>query len=186
MSTTIENATYTLTGVIDLRVWDEGLECWIAPTNRIPCAHCGRECQKVYEVTRGQDHKAFLIGPGCCRKNLFGWEPEQQVAREMLKQAEKLAKNAGHQRIVDLATPIAEQVALMSIPEIVETGKKFGHPAYGIEDISICCREGLTPERIKCISDGWKAAQVRILAASIENDKRREKVCRMACGMLLI
>ena len=148
---------------------------------------CGRLCQKVYEVTRDQDQQAFLIGPACCKKNLFGWEPEKQVAREMEKAAEKLAKNAGYQKLVDLATPIAEQVARMTVPEIVETGMLFGHPAYGIEGVnSICCREGLTPERIRCISDGWKGKQVRNLAASVENDKRREKVCSLACGMLLI
>ena len=40
MNATIENATYTLTGVIDLRVWNECDECYepVDMDERIACA----------------------------------------------------------------------------------------------------------------------------------------------------
>ncbi len=190
MITAIENATYTLTDVIELREWEEAAECYMSiPEDlRIPCAHCGKPCQRLYEVTRDQDGHKFLIGPSCCKKNLFGWEPEKQVARQMEKDAEKLAKNKGHQKLVDLATSIAEEVRSLPLPEIVLVGTKYGHPAYGMlnSKVAIVCREGLTNERVRTIIDSWKREQVRIRVASIENAKKREKVLAIACGMLMI
>ncbi len=190
MATAIENATYRLTSVIELREYDEAAECSmpINPDSRIACAHCGKLCQKVYEVTRDQDGHTFLIGPSCCKKNLFGWEPEKQVAREMEKAAEKLAKSRAHQVLVDMAAPIVESVASLPSPEIVCTGTRYSHVAYGIanSNVSLPCRDGLTPERIRCIADAWKREQVHLLVASLENGKKREKVFALACGELRV
>jgi hypothetical protein len=192
MATAIENATYRLTNVIELREWDEAAEAYmpIPPESRIACAHCGKLCQKVYEVTREQDGKAFLIGPNCCKKNLFGWEPEKQVARQMEKEAEKVAKNRAHQRLLDLVAPIVAEIAALPIPAIEYKGTKYSSqtPCYGMvgSDTRVLCREGLTEERKRMCLSSWRREQLFLRLASVENTKKRQKLQEIGCCELSV
>lgn len=169
MAGIIEHATYRLTGVIELREWDEAAECYmpINPDSRIPCAHCGKLCQKLYAVTRDQDGQEFLIGPGCCRKNLFGWEPEKEAVKRFEKENKKLVQNKAHQKLVALVLPIVAEVAALSIPEIVHIETRQypsgDIPVYGMVDSQthVYCREGLTEERRNCCIEHWKREQVQ-------------------------
>jgi hypothetical protein len=173
MMTTSEQASYRLTQVIELREWDEASESYLPvdPEHRIPCAHCGKLCQKVYEVTRDQDGATFLIGPSCCKKNLFGWEPEKEVARQMEKEARTLAKKRAHQRLVDLATPIANDIKALTMPTIVwlpardlPSGKRLQWSVEGYEQhfkVWGLPEEGLTKERHAVLFESWQDSEIR-------------------------
>lgn len=183
--------TYTLTDVIELRTWEEAFECYmdIPVDQRIACAHCGKLCQKVYEVTRDQDGHTFLIGPGCCKKNLFGWEPEKATARRLEKEADKRAKSKAHQRLVEMSMPIAETVKALAIPEIVCLGAKDASamPWYGIlgSRAKVLCREGLTSERRQSCVESWQDEQIWIRVGAItENPKLRRKIQDLALSQL--
>ena len=187
-----ETTTYRLTAVYDLREWDEAAEAYmdILPEEKSMCAHCGRLHAKVYEVTREQDRMIFTVGSSCS-KNLFGWQPEKEEVRRLAKEAEKLAKSRAHQRLVDIATPIAESVNALSLPEIVYLGTKYSSqtPCYGMagSSVEVLCREGLTDERRACCIDAWKREQAELqiealypktseLSAKDTNARRRWKI----------
>lgn len=192
MTTGIETCTYQLTAIYDLREWDE-IEGYqdLLDEEKSVCAHCGRLHAKVYEVTRQQDGMVFTLGSSCSKKHLAGWEPEKEEVRRLAKEAEKLAKSRAHQKLVALATSLAEAVAALPVPAIVSLGTRYSSqtPCYGIEGSSahaLCC-EGLTNERKQCIIDQWKReqAQARIealypkttaLLAEDTNARRRWKL----------
>jgi hypothetical protein len=184
--TSTATVTYTLTGVKELREYDEGIGCYmpLPSESKIACAHCGKLCSKLYEVTRDQDGASFLIGPSCCKKNLFGWEPEKEVAKQMEKAADKLAKNNAHQKLVAIAEAIAQEVAALAIPEIEYLGTKYSSqsPYYGIKDTNcwVVCRDGiLTDERRHSCIASWQRGEIR-KRIEVTNERTRQKIQEIA------
>ena len=198
MTTTETETTYRLIAVFDLREWDEAAECYmdILPEQKSMCDHCGRLHAKVYVVQRIQDRQEFQIGGGCARKHLDGWQPEKEEVKRLEKEALALAKNKAHQKLVDIAMPIAEKVSTMTVPEIVQVDTKRIRneeiPVYGMADsgVRVWCRELLTEERERCCIDAWKREQVEIqvkvlypptspLIKDDKNWKRRSKIANI-------
>jgi hypothetical protein len=181
-------SSYILTNVIDLRVWDEtaGGYLSVPEESRIACQHCGKLCQKVYEVTTDQGGATFVFGPSCCKKELSGWEPEKTLVRQFEKQAEAQAKRQGKSRFETLVAGLVQAGAGCVVPEIVCVGTKYGHPAYGVAGVAVVCRDGLTDKRRRAIVAAWKREQVRLQAATIENERTREKAIAQAYCDLLV
>jgi hypothetical protein len=161
--------TYILTAVYDLREIDEftGERLPLEPGQGNICNRCGREHAKVYEVEREQDGKKFTVGSTCC-KRLFGWEPEKEEIRHLEKEARKIAENRAYQRLLAIATPIAEEVKALPLPHIIEIERRDGRipqTVWGAEGSNIkvwgLTQDGLTNERRDCFISSWKAEQAR-------------------------
>lgn len=167
--------TYILTAVYDLREIDEftGERIPLEPGQGNICNRCGREHAKVYEVKREQDGKEFTVGSTCC-KRLFGWEPEKEETRRLEKEARKLAENRAYQRLLAIATPMAEEVKALPLPRIIELEEReeaarsryaYIQIIWGAEGSKVKVwglkSEGLTNERRNCFYSSWKAEQAR-------------------------
>ena len=168
MITTLES-TYKLIAVYDIREIDEftGERLPLLAGEGNICNRCGREHAKVYQVRREQDGKEFTVGSTCCKK-LFGWEPEKEEARRLEKEARKLAQDRAYQRLLVIATPIAEEVKALPLPRIIELERRDGHipqTVWGAEGSKVkvwgLTRDGLTNERRDCFISSWMQEQAR-------------------------
>lgn len=168
-------STYKLTAVYDLREVDEftGERLPLEPGQGNICNRCGREHAKVYEVKREQDGKEFTVGSTCCKK-LFGWEPEKKETKRLEKEARKQAQDRAYQRLLAIATPIAEEVKALPLPRIIVLEEReeaarsryaYMQVVWGAEGSHVKVwglkSEGLTSERRNCFYSSWKNEQAR-------------------------
>lgn len=181
--TTATQATYKLTGIIDLREkddWTGEIYALQAGMGNI-CDRCGREHAKVYQVVRTDDGREFNVGSTCCKHLFGGWEPEKAAIANAKKAAKKQAEEKANQRLLSIVTPIIEEVAALTMPRIIVLEERadayITTVIWGVEGSKVKAwgskQDGLTSERRDCLKQAWMKEQVhnRIAALYPEQDK---------------